>query len=216
MQIKNSHNANKIINNLKERLGLQTDKELALLLNVKPNTLSTWRKRESISYEHVLNLCKKQELDLNDIFDNINIKPYINTPYSIPLISRENLFEYIMGKFSNSIEKLPHYCLPHLNPNNNYAIIQAPDNNMAPIVKQGDYMLSKSICPSTIKPNDVIMFLSKVKGFYLNRVRKINEETIVIQNENPIMGKNIQQINIRDIDEVWLVKAVLSYNYDKK
>ncbi|MGO3707876.1 MAG: helix-turn-helix domain-containing protein [Mesonia hippocampi] len=215
MQVNNSHNANKIINNLKERLGLQTDKELALLLNIKPNTLSTWRKRESISYEHVLNLCKKQELDLNDVFDNINIKTSTKNPYSIPLISRENLFEYIMGRFSNDIEKLPHYCLPHLNPNKNYAIIQAPDNNMAPIIKQGDYMLSKSICPSIIKPNDVIMFLSKVKGFYLNRVQKINEETIVIQNENPIMGKNIQQINIRDIDEAWLVKAVLSYNYDK-
>lgn len=215
MQGSSSHNANKIIDNLKERLGLQTDKELALLLNVKPNTLSTWRKRESISYEHVLSLCKKRGLDLNDIFDNINIKPYTNTPYSIPLISRENLFEYIMGKFSNNIWQLPHYCLPHLNPNKHYAIIQAPDNNMAPIIKQGDYMLSKSIPLSTIKPNDVVMFLSKVKGFYLNRVQKINEETIVIQNENPIMGKNIQQINIRDIDEAWLVKAVLSYNYDK-
>ena len=63
-----SQNAIQIINRLKEELSIKTDKNLCQLLDIKPNTLSTWKKRETLDFNKVIALCKDKNLDLNYIF----------------------------------------------------------------------------------------------------------------------------------------------------
>ncbi len=63
-----SQNANNLIDRLKQELSLNKDKDLCLLLDIKQNTLSTWRKRDSIDFNKVITLCELRGLDLNYIF----------------------------------------------------------------------------------------------------------------------------------------------------
>lgn len=70
-----SQNANNLIERLKQELSIKKDKELCELLDIKHNTLSTWRKRDSIDFNKVIDICESKGLDLNFIFfDEFNQK----------------------------------------------------------------------------------------------------------------------------------------------
>lgn len=70
-----SQNANNLIERLKQELSIKKDKELCELLDIKNNTLSTWRKRDSIDFNKVIDICESKGLDLNFIFfDEFNEK----------------------------------------------------------------------------------------------------------------------------------------------
>lgn len=58
MSIENSLDANKIIKRVKECLKLKRDVELANLLNVKQNTISSWKKRNNIDLTTIITLCE--------------------------------------------------------------------------------------------------------------------------------------------------------------
>ncbi len=62
--------ANNIIDRLKSELDIKTDKELCSLLGIKSNTLSTWKKRDTMDFNKVLRVCDENNLDLNLIFFN--------------------------------------------------------------------------------------------------------------------------------------------------
>jgi hypothetical protein len=63
-----SQNAINILLRLKEALQINTDKEICSLLDVKSNTLSTWKKRDTLDFNKVIGLCEERNLDLNYIF----------------------------------------------------------------------------------------------------------------------------------------------------
>jgi|SRR5690606_11827689 len=63
-----SQNANNLIDRLKQELSIKKDKELCELLDIKHNTLSSWRKRDSIDFNKVIAICESKGLDLNFIF----------------------------------------------------------------------------------------------------------------------------------------------------
>jgi len=63
-----SQSANNLIERLKLELSIKKDKDLCMLLDIKQNTLSTWRKRDSIDFNKVIALCEERNLDLNYIF----------------------------------------------------------------------------------------------------------------------------------------------------
>lgn len=65
-----SQSAINIIDRLKEELSINTDKNLCKLIDIKPNTLSTWKKRDSLDFNKVIALCESKNLDLNYIFFN--------------------------------------------------------------------------------------------------------------------------------------------------
>lgn len=46
--------ANDVIRRLKQLLGFKTDLELANLLGIKPNTLSSWKIRETLRYDKII------------------------------------------------------------------------------------------------------------------------------------------------------------------
>lgn len=58
-----SQNATLVIERLKKVKGLHSDVELAQLLEIKPNTVSTWKKRNSLDYEKIFSVCHDQDLN---------------------------------------------------------------------------------------------------------------------------------------------------------
>lgn len=61
-----SQNASKVLDKLKDELGIDTDAALADHLKVRPNTVSTWRNRDSLPYEQIIAEC--EGVDLNWLF----------------------------------------------------------------------------------------------------------------------------------------------------
>ncbi|MBT0606692.1 helix-turn-helix domain-containing protein [Aequorivita echinoideorum] len=57
-----------MIKRLKKELKIKKDKDLCQLLDIKHNTLSTWKKRDTLDFNKVLALCEERNLDLNYIF----------------------------------------------------------------------------------------------------------------------------------------------------
>lgn len=63
MQEKYSHNANELITRLKIFYQLDSDAALCKMLGIKPPTLSSWKKRNSLDFALIFARCK--DLDLN-------------------------------------------------------------------------------------------------------------------------------------------------------
>ncbi len=57
-----------VIERIKNELLLTSDKALCKLLDIKPNTLSTWKKRDTLDFNKVIALCNEHQLNLNFIF----------------------------------------------------------------------------------------------------------------------------------------------------
>ncbi|WP_347374277.1 helix-turn-helix domain-containing protein [Aequorivita sp. Q41] len=75
-----SQKANSLIDRLKSELSVKKDKDLCDMLGIKHNTLSTWKKRDTLDFNKVLELCERNNLDLNFIFfeeedENTKAKP---------------------------------------------------------------------------------------------------------------------------------------------
>lgn len=62
-------NARKVLDSVKTKLNIQTDKELAAAMGVQYGALTSALSRGSIQYEAVINLLLKENVNLNEIFD---------------------------------------------------------------------------------------------------------------------------------------------------
>src|SRR6478672_2909070 len=113
MQEKNSQNANLILKKLKKSLKITTDIELSELLNVKPNTISTWKKRNTVDHNCIISICELYEIDLNYIFSNDGARKSTDSSYicETPLVSSEVQFQYCIDK-SSLMDSLPRYNFP--------------------------------------------------------------------------------------------------------
>lgn len=68
MQEKKSQNVDIILNKLRDALHIRTDLALANFLEVKANTISTWRSRNTLDYELIISKC--DNIDFNWLFAN--------------------------------------------------------------------------------------------------------------------------------------------------
>lgn len=79
---------NEILDEIKKLKGLKTDTALAALFNVKPNTVSNWRKRNTLPYEQIVSHCEKENMDIHTILlgknsdKTIPFDPRITNTYS--------------------------------------------------------------------------------------------------------------------------------------
>jgi len=62
MSIENSLNANKIIQRVKDVIGIKTNYELSKVLQIKPNTISSWKKRGNIDLNKIISICEQYKI----------------------------------------------------------------------------------------------------------------------------------------------------------
>lgn len=212
MQEKKSQNAILILEKLKKALKINSDKQLSEILNVKPNTISTWKKRNSVDHNVIISICELYEINLNEIFYDSppNLNQIVCNSSDTPLISREIQFQYCLD--SNSIlENLPKFNFPFIHTENS-RIFQVMSNNMYPVIEENSFVVCEETTIDSILENSLVVIVSKSKGLFINRFHKSNlsPEIILLTSENSLYETVKFEKNA--IDEIWLIKGILSYN----
>lgn len=217
MQENNSLNANLILKKLKKALKISTDIQLSEFLNIKPNTISTWKKRNSLDYSSIIAICELYEIDLNEIFfEKKNPKKdYGNYTSETPLVSREVQFQYCVGA-AGILESLPKYNFPFVRAEESRAF-QVLSNNMFPVIEENSFAVCEHSNIAEITDESLVVIVSKAKGLFINRIKKSEKpDTFILSSENAFF--NNVSIHVSEINEIWLIKGVLSYhiNCDNK
>ena len=212
MQEKKSQNAILVLNKLKEKLKITSDKQLSEFLNVKPNTISTWKKRNSLDFDVIISICELYEIDLNEIFYDSD-KPRVDiecNPSQTPLICRESQFQYCIDS-STIMENLPKFHFPFIRSESSRAF-QVLSNNMYPIIDENSFVICESITLEEIQENSLVVIVSKSKGLFINRINRSQEVpgSYLLTSDNSFFETIKLERNA--IDEIWLIRGILSYN----
>ncbi|HDZ5008093.1 TPA: helix-turn-helix domain-containing protein, partial [Campylobacter jejuni] len=91
-----------ILNRVYAILNITDDKEFCGIYEIKPNTLSTWRTRNTIPYELLLKISKEQNISLDSIFfgkmrindDNLQLRYYTDVAAAAGYGATNNQLEY--------------------------------------------------------------------------------------------------------------------------
>lgn len=199
-----------ILKKLKKALTITTDIQLAKILKVKPNTISTWKKRNSLDYKAIISICEWYEIDLNGLFLEKPAVQISNDSFSsnTPFISRDVQFQYCIGS-DELMARLPRHNFPFVNSGETRAF-QVSGNNMSPIIEENSVVVCKSTSIEVITENSLVVVVSKAKGFFINRITKANKkDTYVLLSENSFFGPIA--LHSSEIDEIWLINGILSY-----
>lgn len=211
MQTNNSQSAKKILSRLKKALKVRTDIELSNILGVQPNTISTWKKRDSLDYSLIISICELYKIDLNHLFLETEKSSVRSGLHKTPLITRETLHPYTLGEFENDASDLPQYNLPFLN-NPDSRIFQIVGNHMFPTLEENDFVICERTQADQIASNSILVVISKKKGAFINRVEKIDPTHFLLFHDNPSFKNEFVKISADLIDELWKVTGYIKYN----
>lgn len=215
MQDINSMSVILVLKKLKKALKISTDIQLSELLNVKPNTISTWKKRNSLDYKAIISICELYEIDLNTLFFEktaINVVDRHGSS-NTPFISSDVQFQYCIGN-QELMERLPKYNFPFLRDGETRAF-QLSGNNMSPVIEENSVVVCQSCDLNLVPENSIVVIVSKAKGLFINRISKASKpDTYVLHSENNFFSPIAMHIS--EIDEIWYIKAILAYNVNNE
>lgn len=199
-------NANDIIKRLKQLLGLKTDLELANLLEIKPNTLSSWKIRETLRYDKIIEICKQYKIDLNDLFlEHPNSVYKVDLDHRIvKMITVSHHIEYFINP-EKCLATSPAFVFPteeevHIG-------FQIGMENMNPTVKVSSYALSAKIDVSELKPWYIYVLVIENKGILCYRYKRVLDNgKLLFVSDNPAF-ENLT-LNIGEIRDAFVVRAI--------
>ncbi|MBB1140568.1 helix-turn-helix domain-containing protein [Myroides sp. WP-1] len=205
--------ANEIIRKLKQLLGFKTDLELANLLGIKPNTLSSWKIRETLRYDKIIEICRKNKIDLNEVF---LVHP--NAVYNVDMdnrvvkmIAADHHIEYCINP-KKCLATSPSYVFPtEEEVNIGFQIVV---ENMYPTIKVGSYVLSKKIDISEIKPWHIYVIIIEQRGVLCYRFKRWTEDAnLLFISDNPVFENLTLQPS--DIREMFIIHGIFLPNVKK-
>lgn len=202
--------ANEVIRRLKQLLGLKTDIELANLLEIKPNTLSSWKIRDTMRYDKIIEACKQHKIDLNELFlvhpnavYNVNLDSRV-----VKMISVNHHIEYFIN---------PEKCLATspacvFTTEEEVSIgFQIGVENMYPTIKVSSYVLSTKILPSEMKPWHIYLLVVENRGILCYRFKRILENgELLFVSDNPAFEQMI--LTVDEIREVFCIRGIFAPN----
>ncbi|UMY64787.1 helix-turn-helix domain-containing protein [Flavobacterium sp. HJ-32-4] len=210
MQDKNIQNATDVIARLKEVLKIRKDIQLAEFLNVRPNTISTWKKRNTLDYDALIRICDLYELDLNEILLGKNRMAGLSS--ETPLLKREVLFQYTAGTDRGALmEGTTRYNFPFISTEQSMAF-QVVGNNMFPVIEENTFVICEKTFLYDVRENWLVVVVSKQKGMFVNRIagNPGHMGELVLTNENK--RYNDIRLLFTEIDEIWRIIGILSYD----
>ncbi|MGS4344352.1 helix-turn-helix domain-containing protein [Myroides odoratus] len=188
-----------ILQTLKIKLGVKKEMDLAHILNVKANTLSSWKIRNSIPHATILKLCKQYNFDLNEIFyDNyINInsaRQYVN----VPILYISNHLEYY---FTTNAKLLNLHSLNLPEDIGFEWIIQVLEKN--PLKKEIllPFYTCKKISIQELVIDQKYIFLVKDKGFVSGHLLNINDSLQMLETQSTTFKDGY--LPVKDIIEIF-------------
>ncbi|THF52865.1 MULTISPECIES: helix-turn-helix domain-containing protein [Flavobacterium] len=208
MQEGNIQTAKSILTRVKKVFKIKTDAQLAELLNIKPNTISSWKKRNTLDYESIIAQCNKANIDLNEIFlgnENFNFKKK-----TTPIITKEMLFQYTTGDLNLERSDIPTINIPFLQQKRSM-VFQVNTSEMEPDIKENTFVICEEASANDIASNSYAVLISKEKGLYMSKVLQNETDesqlTLISRKESIFSAKN--EIKKDKIDEIWKIKGVL-------
>ena len=163
-------NIDTIIERLKLVTDTHTDLELAAEMGIRSNTISTWRKRNKIPYEHLDKIAQQRNIPIDWFLeDGTAITPYRrgvpllkSIPPQWPDVYPEEIQSYL--KFPSSSD--------------NYWAIQACGEGMAPLVRDGDLVIFEIW--EEFSEGDLLVVLDPWGELLVRRYRKRHPDFFLI------------------------------------
>ncbi|SEQ03168.1 helix-turn-helix domain-containing protein [Flavobacterium urocaniciphilum] len=208
MQQKNAQNATNILIRLKNHLNINTDSSLSEFLNIKPNTISSWKKRNTLDYNKIIEKCLELNIDLNAIFNEEAESAQEN---STPIISKDLIYQYTSGHLNDTLDRLPNMKLPFLE-NKESRVFQIDMSIIDPSSNKDCFAICEKTALVNINEEDIIIVISNKLGFFVTKIKRSSTDAaktiITMADDSPF--KNNFSISIKDIDEIWKVNGILS------
>ncbi|MGS4346939.1 helix-turn-helix domain-containing protein [Myroides odoratus] len=152
-----------ILTRLKILLGVRSAKELAHFFNLKPNTISSWKKRNTLSYSKIIELCSQHEIDLNELFYTAYQNIAINKSYvQVPIVYLDDYLEYYLNLHTKN-KKIKQIYFPK-SVNFNF-VIQMYSNSLERMQGELVYVFCKKVELAQVSIGKEYVFLIKNKGF---------------------------------------------------
>ncbi|WP_268223136.1 LexA family transcriptional regulator [Sinomicrobium oceani] len=212
----------KVLDRLKKHLNIRTNTELSDILEVKPNTISTWKKRNTLDYPRILSVCKTYSIDIDKIF--FNKESDLGSPRNMNNTNSENAFSVVTGDMyfqyvyeagkQEFIDSLPKFSFPFIS-GKKVRAFQVISSSMFPILKEGDYVVGEYIGKDIAKliNQNIYILISNLKGIYISRIQKDNSDPEVIhlvRDNQPNNNFFELEMTRSEIIEIWEVTSVFS------
>lgn len=192
-----SLNSNNLIERLKSKLSIKKDKDLCLLLDIKSNTLSTWRKRDTLDFNKILELCEKHNLDLNYIFfeEDEKIKPEEEPKEEFKRPAKSRVNHFLSTQLINTNRNICVF----------YNQIGGNDGNDN---SSGEIIIGQKVSVKKIDENSLYIIEDKDNALYLDKL-------VLIKNKNNktsrvYLNRFNKNIELKSIVNVWGVLDVSS------
>ncbi|MFW2606168.1 LexA family transcriptional regulator [Aliarcobacter butzleri] len=136
-----------ILSRIYDYMGIVKDLEFCEKFEIKPNTLSTWKKRNTIPYELIEKISQNEKLSLDFLLlgkNNLNDKENKQENYHIDLLNvragaGEGIYNYVIETVDTiSLDKS--FFRTPIN-TNKIKGIQVDGDSMEPTLRDGDYVL---------------------------------------------------------------------------
>ena len=203
-----------VLGNLKELLKLRTNKELSDVLGVKSNTISTWKKRNSLDYSRLVAFGKQYKLDLNTLFSNNVYEPHLEK--DIIAVPRERQYQYVSQHQNvKFLETLPRYRFPFPARDNFRAFqttcLQPSSAFMGVCYAVGTPMQNVK----DLMTGKMYVIVNKEQGILVGIVRKEenNADRIYLTGNTPGLLPDGIGISIGGITEVWKVSSLFYQDF---
>lgn len=152
-----------VLTRLKVLLGVRSAKELARIFKLKPNTISSWKKRNTLCYAKVIEICNQYEIDLNELFCVQHQKIAINKNYTqVPIIYIDDYLEYYLN-LQREPKKIKQIYLPKRVDFD--IVIQLYSSVFDQMQAKLMYAFCKKVDASSLSVGNDYIFLIKNKGF---------------------------------------------------
>lgn len=204
-------NATVVIKKLKKMLGIKTDLELSRILEVKPNTISSWKKRNSLQYDSLIALCKEHKIDLNELFFADSSAVYNNAyqKRKAKMISIDHHFEYFLDP-EKTLASAPSFIFPTTEEVD--IAFQVATENMYPTIKVSSYVITKKIELSDIHPWHLYLFVLEGRGMLIYRYKRVTDTgKLLFISDNPNY-ENLE-VNPTDIREIFCIRGAFLPNF---
>ena len=194
-----------VLTKLKVLLGVKSSKRLAQIFDLKPNTISSWKKRNTLCYAKIIEVCKQHQIDLNELFYSNYPNKAIEKYYaSVPIIYIDDYLEYYLS-IKTKQQKLKQIYLPK---SVNFDIIiqlytPIKDKEHPQLI----YAFCKKIELSDLVEQENYVFFVQNKGFQYYKIVEINKEGTKFK---AMKEEDCVELDAQDVIEVFQWEESLS------
>lgn len=199
----------RVLGKLKTILKVKTDLQFAKILNVKGNTISSWRTRNTMPFDTIIILCRKHNIDLNELFFDVsslyNSYQEIDETYKnkIKIISSSMHFQYVL-EGNDSIPEGPNFDFLYLE--NCEIAFQVISDNMSPTIRIRNIVLCERTSIDSLLSGAIYVVVSMRKGISVHRFERVlGRDELLFANDNSLYNNEL--VFAKDISEIWKVKS---------